>query len=139
MLAVFSGRIQHPAQPTKADLFSLRLFFYWLSLLSLLSMIMGCGWRRSSLAAAGQPDSKAGSVCAKRECAGKIVSLLLLQHPVFGLAKKIFYACDGHREACLPGTFAVFVYEFDRAEKLYIRGTLPTPRTHLDSPCLAEI
>ncbi|KAI1716632.1 hypothetical protein Ddc_10425 [Ditylenchus destructor] len=52
----------------------------------------------------------------------RLLACYYCKHPTFHVAKKIFYACDGRREGCLPGTFVVFVYEFDQAETLVPQG-----------------
>ncbi|KAF7635919.1 SWIM-type domain-containing protein [Meloidogyne graminicola] len=60
--------------------------------------------------------SDATSVLYKPEC---LFACYYCKHPVFDLVKKIFYACDGNRDSCLPGTFVIFAYEFNKAEKIY--------------------
>ncbi|KAF7625985.1 SWIM-type domain-containing protein [Meloidogyne graminicola] len=60
--------------------------------------------------------SNATSVLYKPAC---LFACYYCKHPVFDLVKKIFYACDGNRISCLPGTFVIFAYEFNKAEKIY--------------------
>lgn len=70
--------------------------------------------------------SDATSILRKPEC---LFACYYCKHPVFDLVKKIFYACDGNRDQCLPGTFVIFAYEFNKAERIYrTLRSYPSPK-----------
>ncbi|CAK5089015.1 unnamed protein product [Meloidogyne enterolobii] len=70
--------------------------------------------------------SDATSILCKPQC---LFACYYCKHPVFDLVKKIFYACDGNRDQCLPGTFVIFAYEFNKAERIYrTLRSYPSPK-----------